>query len=62
MTVDNEYIVTHSPVEGDFGEDVHAGVSKLKGDHGNVGLASSEEVTTTSFPLHCEKIETLHLL
>ena len=48
MAVDDEHVVAHAMVEGDLGDDVHAGVAELQGDHGDVRLGLLEEVTVAA--------------
>ena len=48
MAVDDEHVVAHAVVEGDLGDDVHAGVAELQGDHGDVRLGLLEEVTVAA--------------
>lgn len=52
MAIDNKHIVAHPPIEGDLGDDVHPGVAKLEGDHGDVGLAFLDEVLEGSLAFH----------
>jgi hypothetical protein len=48
VAVDDEHVVAHAVVEGDLGDDVHAGVAELQGDHGEVRLGLVEEITVAA--------------
>jgi hypothetical protein len=43
--VDHENVVAPAMVEGDLGDDVHAGVTELQADHGDIRLGLLEEIT-----------------
>jgi hypothetical protein len=45
MAVDHEHVMAHAVVEGDLGDHVHAGITELQRDHGDVRLGLLEEVT-----------------
>lgn len=45
--------MAHASIEGNLGDDVHASVAKLEGDHGYVRLTSFPETpTATSIRFH----------
>ena len=48
VSIDDEHIVTHSSVEGNFGDDVHSGIAKLERGHGYVWLCSLKKTAHTS--------------
>lgn len=43
MAIDHQNIMAHAPVEGDLGDDIHAGIAELQGDHGQIWLAPLHE-------------------
>lgn len=52
MAIDDKHIVAHPSIEGDLGDDVHASIAELEGDHGDVGLAFLDEVVEGSLAFH----------
>lgn len=40
VAVDNQHVVAHAMVQRDLGDDVHASISELQRDHGEVGFGA----------------------
>lgn len=51
MAINDKNIMAHSTVEGNLGDDVHAGIAKLQSNHGKVVFGVLKEVCTISKPL-----------
>lgn len=48
MTINDEDIVRHAAVEGNFGDDIHAGIAELQRYHSKIGFRGFEEVATAA--------------
>lgn len=62
VAVNHEHIVAHSPVQRNFGDDIHPGVAELQRDHCKVGFWVLKEVAEASWLLHFYSVTEKSLL